>query len=57
MRPFALLLLYALASPLAAKPGFTAGPLEEIDDAVRQAVTDARPPLTSACVLAVPFWR
>jgi uncharacterized protein YbbC (DUF1343 family)/CubicO group peptidase (beta-lactamase class C family) len=46
MRPFALLLLLlpALASPLAAKPGFAAGPLGEIDDAIRQAVTDARTP-------------
>lgn len=39
-----LLLIFAVISPLAAKPGFATGRLDEIDDAITQAITDARTP-------------
>lgn len=45
MRPFFLLLLFAgLSISLAAEPRFAVGILADIDDAIQQAVTDARTP-------------
>lgn len=46
MHPFTTLLLVlgTVTSPLAASPGFAADPLIQIDDAIQQAVTDARTP-------------